>query len=241
MRPKIFLPIILLSASFPLSAVDKPVSDREAGERIAHIQQKLDAGSKAASQWWWGWLGGYSAAAAGQLVAYSAMDNSTEDSKQLRENLLVGSVSCLLGVAGQFIDPMVPMYAGNELRSLPEGNDAERRSKLTRGEALLEASAKRERDGRSWLPHTLAFIVNLGSGLTVWQGFHQPLANGVLNLVFGTLVAEIQIFSQPTQAIDDWADYQRKYGKSSGATDHRPFNNYFINLGFGSFRAGVYF
>lgn len=241
MHRRIYLLILFLSAASILTAAPQSSVDRETTERIAHIQQKLDAGSSAASLWWWGWLGGYAGAAGGQLVLYSALDNSTEDSKQLRENMLVGSVSCLLGVAGQFIDPMVPMYAGNDLRSLPEGNEAERRSKLTRAEALLEASAKRERDGRSWLPHTLAFIVNLGSGLTIWQGFHQPLTNGVLNLVFGTLVAEIQIFSQPTQAIDDWADYQRKYGKSAGAAGHRPLNNYFINLGLGSFRAGIYF
>jgi hypothetical protein len=84
--------------------------------------------------------------------------------------------------------------------------------------------------GRSWITHALALAVNGGGAMVIWKGYgdrieddgRNPRKEAILNFVLGTIVSEIQIFTQPTRAIADRDNYRRRHGLqpvSEGASD----------------------
>jgi hypothetical protein len=50
-------------------------------------------------------------------------------------------------------------------------------------------------------------MVNLGGGIVVWRGFKRSVWEGVGNVALNTLIAEAQIWTQPTRAIRDYENY----------------------------------
>ncbi len=193
--------VSLLSA--PLSA-QEPLSERETAERLALIQEMLSDGKQDASLWWNGWLWGYGLATAVQGAVFLASDHL-----QTRQDMAVGAVTTLLGMAGQLIAPMTPASAPGKLAASPEGTPEERKAKLAEAERLLAACAKREKDGRSWKNHALTGAVNLGAGLVVWLGFKRSVWEGLANFAVNTVVTEVQIWTQPIRAVRDYEDYVR--------------------------------
>jgi hypothetical protein len=171
-------------------------------ERIQSIQKMLDHGMKNANRWWYGWLVGYSTATVAQGAAVILSDN-----KATRQDMALGAITTLLGAAGQVIAPMIPGYAPDRLNELPEGTPEERRRKLQEAEKLLEESALREKDGRSWKTHVLDAAVNISGGFIVWFGFKRTFLDGVENVALNTAICETQIFTQPTRAIKDYNYY----------------------------------
>jgi hypothetical protein len=235
---KRFVILCLLSCS--LHNLHAAIPDAAASERIDFIQKRLDEGKSAAQLWWWGWLGGYAAITGGQMAIYAATPADTDENKTFRDILLVGAASSLLGVIGQIITPMTPASAGDDLRVLPGGNPAERAEKLKRAENFLKESAEREEFGHSWLAHGACVVVNLGAGLIIWQGLNHSFSDGLINFGAGMLISEIQIFTQPMQAVRDQAEYRRRYGDAATAA-MRKNSNWFLQYGLTNFRAGIYF
>ena len=174
--------------------------------RIQQIQQMLNHGKPAAKLWWNGWLYGYSAATVAQTAV--ALTNNNLKTKQ---DMLLGATTTLIGAAGQLLMPMVPVSAPKKLTLLPEDTPEERIIKLNKAEELFAASAKREKDGRSWIMHAESGAVNLGSGLVTWLGFDRTLSAGLWNFALNTAITEAQIWSQPTRAIKDYKKYCEKY------------------------------
>lgn len=226
----IFLMIILFSLSIPLRA-QEALSDSETAERLKLIQDMLSDGRKDASLWWNGWLLGYGLATAAQGAVFFASDH-----QPTRQDMALGAVTTLLGMAGQLIAPMTPASAPRKLKVLPEDTPEERTAKLTEAEKLLKASAKREMEGRSWKNHALTGAVNLGTGLVVWLGFKRSVWEGLANFALNTAVTEIQIWTQPIRAIRDYEDYARGTRTEQGAESSRPgmvFSLYAVPGGLG--------
>ena len=174
------------------------------GDRIAFIQSRLDAGTAAADRWSYGWFATFGLLSVGQLgVALGTTDAG------LRKDMAVGAVSATLGVMPFALFPFAPRFAADELRVLPEQTPTERRSKLARAEALLESCAEAEQAGRGWVPQMVGEAVNVAWGLVLALGYHR-VQTGVLNAVIGMGITELQIFTQPTAAIDDWQDYSTR-------------------------------
>jgi hypothetical protein len=137
--------------------------------------------------------------------------------REFAEDMLVGSATFALGVAGLLIDPFVPAYGPNRLRAMPEETPEERRLKLEKAEALLRECARRERDGRGWVTHLLNLGVNAAAGLvTVWA-FDRPWSDGLLTFATGEAVSLLNIFSQPRRAMRDLNNYEVKYLEKRGA------------------------
>jgi hypothetical protein len=201
-------------------------SDEQVKERLTFMENALYSGQPRAKTWWYGWLSGYSAGAVvmGGLAAGHWNDTKLDPHTQLKvrdrgfaEDMLVGSGTFALGVAGLLIDPFVPAYSPNRLRSMPDGTPEERRLKLDKAEELLRECAKREKDGRGLLTHLLNLGANAAAGLvTVWA-FDRPWSDGLLTFATGEAVSLLNIFSQPRRAIRDLNDYEVKYLAKQGA------------------------
>lgn len=194
-------------------------------ERIHVIQTMLNDGKKNANLWWYGWLYGYSAATVAQgTVAVFAGKLST------RQDMILGAATTFLGAAFQLVTPMVPGYAPKRLQEMPEGTPEENRLKLEEAEKLLEASARRERDGRSWKIHVLDGLVNVSSGFIVWFGFDRNFGQGFVNASYNQAICEAQIFTQPTRAIRDYNVYCLKYKPGQSLTLKPPPVSWYFTM-----------
>jgi hypothetical protein len=205
----LFTFLILLISQLNLSGDDN-LSDK----RIQEIQANLDAGKTHAQLWWYGWTGFYTGSA---LFSFTLAAFSNDRPQKILQN--VQAVESLAGVGGLLIFPFPARYASQKLKAMPESSDEEKNAKLEKSEELLENSSKAEIAGRSLLQHTLAFLVNASGSAIIYFGYGKkikdsgdnPLTQALINLGIGTAVAELQIWTQPTRAIDDWKKYRDKY------------------------------
>jgi hypothetical protein len=217
MQIKLSLFILLFFSPFNTTRAQDPVPDSLVRERIAVIQNMLDQGKKNANLWWYGWLAGYGAATVAQGVVCLSSDKLAT-----RQDMALGALTTLLGMGGQIISPMVPGYAPGRLSEIPQGTPEENIMKLREAEKLLEESAIREMDGRSWKIHVLDGAVNIGCGFIVWFGFKRTFLDGVENVALNTAICEAQIFTQPTRAIRDYRHYCRLYKPGEIMSIHEP-------------------
>ncbi len=178
--------------------------------------------------WWYGWLGGYSAATAGQAVVYLSSDN-----KALRQDMALGAATTLLGALGQLVTPILPKTPDYpSYRAYVSGGQT-----ITPEQAgeLLKALAAREKQGRSWKTHAIAGAVNLGGGLITWLGFNRTVWDGVANFALNTAVTEGQIWTQPTRAIKDYERYLREYHPEAGMAPLKPEGEWTVSVYPGGF------
>jgi hypothetical protein len=213
----------LLCPFFELKA-QTSIPDSLVTERIQCIQKMLDEGKPRANLWWYGWLGGYSAATVGQGIVFSV----SEDLKT-RQNMALGAATTFVGAIGQLITPMVPAYAPGRISILPEDTPEQRVRKLEKAEQLFAASAQREIFGRSWKMQAASGAVNLSSGLITWLGFDRSVWEGIGNFAFNTAITEIQIYTQPMKAVRDYKKYCEKYKNGLPSTAERPDVHLLVN------------
>ncbi|TAL31531.1 MAG: hypothetical protein EPN93_17200 [Spirochaetes bacterium] len=210
--------MILFSVSTALRAADPAASAGDPAERIDFIQNALDGGDFRATLWWWGWLGIYGASTGASFYTAATTDNG---GTKIIQN--VYGVQSALGVAGILISRFASIYGAGELRAMPSGTADERAAKLARGEGLLGSASEDEEFGRSWIGHALGVVVNGGGALVIWKGYDErlrregkePGKEALMCFALGMIVSEIQIFTQPMRAVDDWSEYRSRYRRAS--------------------------
>lgn len=200
------------------------IPDSLVKERINYIQNMLNQGKPAANLWWNGWLYGYSAA----TVVQGAVFLSNEQLKN-RQDMALGAATTLVGAVGQLIMPMIPAKAPGKIAFLPGETPEERINKLNKAEELFEASALREKDGRSWKMHVASSAVNLSSGLVTWLGFDRTIQAGLVNFAINEAITEAQIWTQPTRAIKDYKNYCEKYKSGLPSAMFTPKSQLFVS------------
>ena len=187
------------------------LSNQEVRARITFIETSLEEGQTMANAWYWSWVGIYGALTATNLALFFTPETLNPDHPNYaRQDMMTGAITSLLGVFSLIIDPMVPGYALDRFSSMADGTPEERLAKLERAEFWFRRSAQREMDGRSWLAHSLNFVVNLAAGLTIWLGFNRSIVDGLIAFLPGLAIGEIQIWTQPTRAIDELRRYERR-------------------------------
>jgi hypothetical protein len=222
--------IVMLFLCTSVFAQETAPSERSAKERIDYIQGILDEGETRAQVWWYGWLAFNAGVTVGQGAYYFM---STE--ADVKEDMAVGAVQGFIATVGMLAVPMVPAYAPDELREMPENTPEQQQQKLLAAERLLRESAEWEQEGRSWIMHAATFLLGAAGGATIWLAFDRPV-DGLINFAATMVIGEIQIFTQPTRAIDDNREYRNRY---RGA--RRDERNWFIMAYPGGFIAGVHF
>jgi len=200
-------------------------ADSVGDDRIRDIQLTALNDMKNAQAWWYGWLGGYSAATAGQAVVAATTDNIAT-----RQDMVLGAATTLLGALGQVISPIIPGSAKKDYPSYRDYAEGEQPFSEEQAAELLKTLALREKEGRSWKTHAIAGAVNLSSGLVTWLGFKRTVWDGLLNFALNTAVTEAQIWTQPTRAIKDYERYLREINPQADATPSRPESEWTVNV-----------
>ena len=236
-RSKSFASIVLVILLANLSvayAQEASPSEEQVKARLAFITGALDAGQSRARTWWYGWIAAYSAGAVTMGVLAATNWNKPavetfapvpEPDRGFAQDMLVGSATFALGVAGLLIDPFVPATAARKLRPLPEATSMERLAKLRRAEELLRQCARREKDGRSLKTHLMNAGVNAAAGVVTAAAFKRPWTDGLITFATGEAVSLLNIFTQPMRATRDLKKYEAgDLGNSGVSTPARTWS-----------------
>jgi len=200
-------------------------ADSVSDNQIRDLQLTALHDRKNAQIWWYGWLGGYSAATAGQVIVSATTENMVT-----RQDMALGAATTLLGALGQIISPIVPKNANADYPSYRDYVAGEQPFSEEQAAELLKTLALREKEGRSWKTHAIAGVVNLGSGLVTWLGFKRTVWDGLANFALNTAVTEAQIWTQPTRAIKDYENYLREYHPEAGMAPLKPESEWTVSV-----------
>lgn len=207
------LPLVL-SVGVPAYASDAP-SDAEVSRRLDFIEARLGRASGGANLWWNSWYLGWTALTTGQFViALATSDAGT------RKDMAVGAAASSLAVIPLGILPFPAKTAARDLARFPGHSTMDRRRKLLIAERLLKSAADDEKLRRSWVNHATSIGVSIGVGVLLGVGYDRPLS-GFLNALGGIALSEIQIWTTPTAAIADFAEYQ-SFRRTTGNASFLP-------------------
>jgi hypothetical protein len=198
-----------------------PESEDPTRARLQFIEQSLAQAEPALACWYDGWLLGYTALTFGQTMAATMarqLESQPEDRRALRAGMVAGAATSAVGALALLLSRPTGVGAARALALMPDGTAEQRAAKLARAEALLRAIAEEEAMGAGWITHAANVAVNLVAGLVLWLGY-DLLQDGAVTFGSGWAVGAVQIFSQPTQAIDDWAAYRRRFDGAASASD----------------------
>ena len=188
-----------------IDAAQQP-TDAEINERLLLICKLLDRNEQAAETWWYGWLDLYGAATVGQSIAASLTNDQS-----VREDMILGAGTTLLGAVGQLISPVKSGKGPVRLDSIDLISKEIRLVRLKEAEESLKIQANRVKTGKSWQTHAISGAVNLSSGLITWIGFNRSIWAGIGNFAINTAITEFQIWSQPSRAMKDYHQYCNDY------------------------------
>lgn len=207
--------LLFVGLTFAKDYKPDSLDDERLGDQLKRLQATLQANERKAENWWITWTALYSAATVGQgAVALVATD------KSLRQDMIVGAGTTLLGVASQLITPVFTHFRPIEFDSVAKLSFTEKQRLLTQGEEILKRQAEISHAGKSWQVHALSGTVNLASGLITWLGFKRSFGEGVLNFALNTVITETQIWTQPIGAKKAYERYLQanERGFESSAT-----------------------
>jgi hypothetical protein len=224
-RPSLIIVLLLVVFCFPAKAVCGQSQDNDPllAAKLQFLKGSLERDHKQTQRWWYGWLSGYSVATVAQGAIYFSSEN-----KILKQDMILGAATTILGTAGQFISPFIPNNEYKQFASYPESNHDEQLVKFAAAEKLLFEWSEKERLALTWQNHILSTTVNLCGGLVTWLGFKRTLKDGLINFAINTVVTEAQIWSQPTLAKRQYKKYCRNYLDGAGIYSYQPEITCFI-------------
>lgn len=245
--------IVFVSLSVAFAQSQNTLPDEQVKERLGFVEKALSSAQPAAKTWWYGWISAYSAGAVVQGILAGAHWNDVkvvkdaQGSREVRdrgfaEDMLVGGATCVLGAGGLLINPFLPAYGPNKLRSMPEDTPTERLIKLQKAEEILRQCALREKEGRGWLTHLLNLGVNAVAGVVTAAAFRRPWYDGVITFATSEAVSLLNIYTQPRRAVRDLENYEIRYLGRQGAPLGEPSGRtWFFSIVPGGFSVGARF
>lgn len=228
--------IKIVSNSSSSEFVSDSLSNEEISERLAMLENMLKHNEKSAKSWWYTWVGIYGTATLGQ----GAVAILTEE-KSLRQDMIVGAGTTLLGLAGQLIAPVNSGYKKDQFENSGGLSKMKSLEKLKQAEQMLKIQSECAKKGKGWQMHAMSGAVNLTSGLITWLGFKRSVWAGIGNFALNTAVTELQIWTQPTRAMKDYRQYCNKYGLNKTDVMSRPQVVWYAHVSPGGMSVGLLF
>ena len=205
--------LILLMCALPAQADQKPpLSEADMERRMAFIEERLNEGRTHARYWQYGWSGFFAASAAFQ--GYKAIESDSSDNEV---NHAVGAVKSAAGLTLMLLRPIPAAKGAAPLQDMPATTRDQKEARLEAARDMLNTNARRARARKSWTRHLTGIAVNLiGSAVIASIG---DTDDAVISGLTGIAINQANIWSQPSRAIDDLADYQKAFPAVSETND----------------------
>jgi hypothetical protein len=177
------------------------MSNAELDARLKFIESRIASQSPGARYWQYGWTGFHAASAVGQaILAVDANDSDDEI------NYLVGAAKSTGALAQMMIKPLPVVQSSIQFQEMPSQTRDERITKLAVGESLLHINAERASTRTGWKRHLIGIGANLlGGGIIAAFG---DSSDAVTSTLIGISVSEMNIWTEPSRAINDLEDYR---------------------------------
>lgn len=206
--------VVSVGLGGPIRAAE-PVEEQSESveEQTERALEALESGRGSAllhTRFWLAAYGGLTViqGAAAGLAEELMPDGSPKELRDLRASMLVGSGTSLLGAISVALVTESVDRGRALVDEMPADTVEQREAKLKRAEALLREAAEDQEFRQGWFAHVSSALVNLAGGLILWLAFDDPI-DGLIQLLTGTAISEIQIWSTPTGAIEAWDAYRK--------------------------------
>lgn len=196
--------LCLLASVSVLHASEPTISEVDA--RLEFLHGRLSSEQRSAFLWCYGWTIGYSIGVAAQGALYFA---STDE--DIKAQAWVSAAGTAIGLISQLSNWLPAVSAADRLEGFERASDSEKLILLERAEDSLKKSAEIEAFGRTWLMHAGSLLIATATSAVLW--FRYDLrSEAITNFATSIAVGEANIWTQPTAAINDWQEYQNKFG-----------------------------
>ena len=185
-------------------------------ERLDFLETHLGEAGRRDKIYWTSWMATYGVLTLAQggagLWAHSFYSDAAE-AKKFRVGMLTDTVTTAIGLVALGVSYPTSIGARERVLALRDGTvDGDRRA-LERAEELFKTSAEETESSISWPMHVGNFALNAAAGLVIWL-YGYPW-DALIDGATGFAIGELQIFTQPTQVVDDWQEYHRNNGTPS--------------------------
>jgi hypothetical protein len=119
----------------------------------------------------------------------------------------VGAAKSTGALAQMMIMPSPAVQSSARFQAMPSETRQERIMKLAQGEALLQINAERASTRTGWKRHLIAIGANLLGGSLI-AAFGDD-SDAVTSTLVGITVSELNIWTEPSRAINDLEDYRK--------------------------------
>ena len=176
----------------------------DAETRLRWLDQHLASGAARARIWAWTWRAAYT----GVTIVEASLAATTNNASD-RVDDIVGASSAFIGVAANVILPLKIMgdqswWQKHYARS--RGDDV--CALLNTAEQLFVRDAESEAFGVGPLVHVGNFLINIAGGLVIGYVDNGRWAPFLYTSLVGIAVGEIQVATQPTDAVEDLRLYR---------------------------------
>jgi len=186
------------------------LSEAELDERIAFIEERLDAGEKHAKYWQWGWTGAYASG-----IAIGTAQAAATNSGKNRADYITTAVKATIGTTRLLFWRHPGRNGADEIDERLFGNTrSAKERRLQRGEEILQAVAKKAEERWNWKAHAGNVGLNLvGAGFILGFGHASDAAE---SFGVGVAVGTAHILSAPKRGTQDLDEYAMRFGMKTG-------------------------
>ena len=200
----LIIAVLLFTPGASLAGQTASLSEEEIEQRLAFIEQRLNAGQPGARRWQYGWSGLFAANAAYQ--GFMAIKSNNGDNQVSHA---VDAVKSAGALALMLLRPLPAIDGAAPLEAMPAETLEQKNARLQAAEALLQNNAQRARERTSWSRHMLSIGVHLvGSSAILALG---DVQDAVKSNITGIAISQAHIWSQPWRAIDDLTAYEQQF------------------------------
>lgn len=194
----------ILAILAALLAISNTAWGGEERERLAYLEDRLDASRDDIRLWQDGWTAVYTTAA----IAYAALAMDTRNSDD-RTARTLGAVRAAVAASLLTARPHPGRLGADRVRALREATVQER---LAVAEEVLRDSARRTDSKRRPGRHLRNMLVNVGFGALVWALGDR--SDALPFTLMGIAGGEALLLTLPEQPRRDLAEYRQRFGPS---------------------------
>ena len=189
----------------PISGDLSGLNNAEVGDRLAFLEERLEAGQRNARIWQYGFRSLF----AGGIVA-GTVEAATDDDSDARVAGIVGAAKGAIGVADLLLEPHPGRLGAAPIHATAGASRAEQ---WARAEAQLDAVARRADDRWDWTRHAGIIALNAAGGLIV--GLVGDRTDAIIDSTVGFAVGQLMLWTMPQRSKEDLHDYRQRFGHSA--------------------------